>query len=113
MSLLESAKLWVVYCLVPYGLLSAMIYSFRFVSALQDMASSITPFIWIAGPPALLGIDLRSSASPFAIGSILVLVGMLGTIHWARRREPGAYICGTLVVLTWLSFGLLALVFTF
>jgi NADH:ubiquinone oxidoreductase subunit 6 (subunit J) len=113
MSILGSVKLWTACCVAPYSILSLMVYSLRFTPRLQEVTSGITPFIWLAGPPALLGIDLRTSWLPFVIGSVIVLAGMLGTIHWMRRREPGAYICGVLVACTWICSGVLALILTF
>lgn len=106
-SVSRTARLWCAVFLLPYVLLSGVLYGVRYSTGLQELVQYLTWLLWLAGPAANLVVDLRDSLMPYLAGSVIVLAASFPAMHLGRQGEPGAIACGTVALAAWLFFGVL------
>ncbi len=104
----KTIHVWLVCVVLPYALLSVAIYALWFIPSGTKIVAALLWFWWLAGPAANLAVALRDSWDVYCVGTGLVLLGSLATIHVFRRSSAAGAFLVVILATIWTAFGLLS-----
>jgi hypothetical protein len=103
----NSLTIWLAFIVLPYAALSLAMYCVRYSETIRSTLAYCVSFVWLAGPAALLLINLRDSWVVYSAGTGIVLTSGLVAIHYLRKWSDVGIFGVLLAVVVWIVCGLM------